>query len=76
MPTISGKPSKNRITLDQLSLSCRHFHELRDAGMTVNMSIRTLELFADFYAKLYLGGSATPHHVSQVALWSIEAKRI
>jgi hypothetical protein len=76
MPTIKTKPSKNSITIDHLSLACRHFHELCDAGMTVNMSIRTLELFADVYAKVHSGGSANPHHVSQVALWSIEAKRI
>ena len=44
--------------------------------MTVNMSIRTLELFVDVYAKLLSGGSASPHHVSQVTLWSVEARRV
>ena len=35
-----------------------------------DLAIRTLELFADVYAKLLTGGSATPHHISQVKLWS------
>ena len=69
--------SKNRISIDQLSLACRHVEELTAAGVTENLAIRTLELFADVYAKLHFGGSATPHHVEQVPRkqWSIEAKR-
>jgi len=43
------------------------------AGLTENLAIRTLELLADVYAKLHKGGSATPHHVSQVPLWSKKA---
>src|ERR1035437_4100071 len=43
------------------------------AGVTENGAIRTLELFADVYAKMHLGGSATPHHVRQVSLWSVRA---
>ena len=38
--------------------------------MTENMAIRSLELFVDVFAKLAHGGSATPHHVDQVQLWS------
>ena len=68
--------SKNAVTIDQLALACRHFHEMRDAGVTENMAIRTLELLADVYAKLHTGGSATPHHVDQVELWSVNARKI
>ena len=46
------------------------------AGVTENMAIRTLELFANVYAKLLMGGSASPHHVKQVELWSVKAKRL
>lgn len=76
MPSILPKPSKNAQTIDHLSLACRHVEEMKAAGVTENLAIRTLELLADVYAKRHMGGSATPHHVSQVVLWSIEAKRI
>jgi len=70
--------SKNKPTIEHLQIACRHVREMRDAGVTENHAIRTLELFADVYAKLRNGGSATPHHVGQVPLgqWSIEARKL
>lgn len=68
--------SKNAITIDQLKVACRHVEEMMTAGVTENLAIRTLELFADVYAKLHIGGSATPHHVDQVELWSIKARKL
>lgn len=68
--------SKNAITIDQIRLACRHVDEMKAAGVSENLAIRTLELFCDVYAKIHTGGSATPHHVNQVSLWSVEAKRI
>jgi len=65
--------SKNAITVEQINIACRHVAEMREAGVTENLAIRTLELFVDVYAKIYKGGSATPHHVDQVSLWSIAA---
>jgi hypothetical protein len=68
--------SKNAITIEQLKLACRHVGEMVAAGVTENLAIRTLELFVDVYAKVHMGGSATPHHVDQVKLWSLKAKRL
>lgn len=68
--------SKNAITVEQIRLACRHVTEMVDAGVTENLAIRTLELFTDVYAKIHKGGSATPHHVDQVDLWSVEALKI
>ena len=68
--------SKNAITINQLNLACCHVEEMMVAGVTENMAIRTLELFANVYAKLLMGGSATPHHVNQVKLWSVKAKNL
>lgn len=62
--------------MEQLNLACRHVGEMMTAGVTENLAIRTLELFADVYAKLLMGGSPTPHHVSQVELWSVKAKHL
>jgi hypothetical protein len=62
--------------MDQLNLACRHVEEMMAAGMTENLAIRALELFADVYAKLLMGGSATPHHVDQFELWSVKAKHL
>ena len=76
MTQIDDKVSKNTVTIDQLVLACRHFQEMVEAGVTKNIAIRTLELFAEVYAKLHMGGSATPHHVDQVELWSVNARRI
>jgi len=68
--------SKNRPTIEHLAIACRHVHELIAAGVTENHAIRTLELFTDVYAKLLNGGSATPHHVSQIpkSQWSVAAR--
>lgn len=67
---ISRMPSKNRITIDQLSAACRHVEELQTLGVTENLAIRTLELFADVYAKLQVMGNANPHSAREVRLWS------
>ncbi len=72
----AAKTSKNKVTLTQLAAACRHVDELIDLGMTENLAIRSLELFADVYCKLSHGGSATPHHVNQVKLWSLAARRL
>jgi hypothetical protein len=68
--------SKNAITINQLAVACRHFAEMRAAGVTENLAIRTLELFADVYAKLDVIGNASPHHVDQVKLWSVKARQL
>ncbi len=68
--------SKNALTIDQIELACCHVIEMKEAGITENMAIRTLELFTDVYAKMHNGGSASPHHVKQVNLWSIEALKV
>ena len=68
--------SKNAFTIAQLNLACCHVKEMLAANVTENMAIRTLELFADVYAKLLMGGSPTPHHIDQVELWSIKAKKL
>ena len=68
--------SKNTITVPQIELACRHVQEMISAGVTENLAIRILEHFVDVYAKLLTGGSATPHHVDQVGLWSVEALKI
>src|SRR5665213_4593935 len=67
--------SKNALTIDQLQLACRHVEEMIAAGVTENFAIRTLELFADVYAKRHMGGKGqnSPHHVGQVELWSVAA---
>ena len=65
--------SRNALTIEQINLACRHVMELQKAGVTENFAIRTLELFTDTYAKLLNGGSASPHSVNQVKLWSIAA---
>ncbi|MDD5585680.1 MAG: hypothetical protein PHY92_01825 [Alphaproteobacteria bacterium] len=68
--------SKNAITIDQLKLACHHVEEMITAGVTENLAIRTLELFGDVYAKLQVVGNASPHHVDQVKLWSIKARKL
>jgi hypothetical protein len=67
--------SRNKPTIEHLRIACRHVDELVSAGVTENLAIRTLELFADLYAKTHNGGSAVPHHVSEVALWSVGARK-
>jgi hypothetical protein len=70
--------SQNNLSIDHLRLACRHVDEMVAAGVTENLAIRTLELFSDVYAKLLQGGSATPHHVTQVPLeqWSDAARQL
>jgi hypothetical protein len=68
--------SRNAFTISQLKLACHHVKEMLAADVTENSATRTLELFADVYAKLLMGGSATPHHVDQVTLWSVKANNL
>ncbi len=68
--------SKNAISIDQLKLACEHVNAMKNAGVTENLAIRTLELFADVYAKLHTGGSASPHHIRHVELRSIKARKL
>jgi hypothetical protein len=72
------RTSKNSITIDQLKLACRHVEEMRAAGVTENLAIRTLELFADVYGQFYSAGTTTPHHVRKIKpeLWSIKAAKL
>ena len=70
--------SKNAVTLEQLSIACRHVRELIATGMTENMAIRNLELFANVYAKFRIVGTTSPDRADQFDLWSraaIEARR-
>jgi hypothetical protein len=46
------------------------------AGVTENLAIRTLELFADVYAKFHVIGNTSPHSVRQVKLWSVKARAL
>lgn len=70
--------SRNQVTIEQLQIACGHVQELRAAGMTENLAIRTLELLTDVYAKLAAGGSATPHKARDISRskWSKAAMRI
>ena len=76
MTSMTATVSRNAIAIAQLKLACRHVEEMMAAGVTENLAIRTLELFADVYAKMHNGGTASPHHVGDVKLWSIEAQRL
>ena len=67
--------SKNQPTIKQLCMACRHIDEMIAEGVTMNHAIRLLELFTDVYAKLFTGGSASPHSAKQVKLWSLAAKK-
>ena len=69
---------KNDITFEQLRLACKHVDELSNIGVTENLAIRTLELFADVYANVLQGGSPIPHHVELVpkSQWPIKAKEL
>ena len=69
------KPSKNKPTIKQLRMMCRHVDEMEKEGMTINHAIRILELSTDIYAKLLKGGSASPHNAGQVKLWSLAAHK-
>ncbi len=67
--------SKNAITIEQLNIACRHVVELMEAGMTENLAIRSLELFANAYAKYRVLRHVNPDHADQYALWSKAAKK-
>lgn len=67
------KSPKNLVSITQLKLACRHFHEMIEAGMTENFAIRTLELLANTYAKQRIVGIHAPDHVSHYDLWSAKA---
>lgn len=71
-----NRMSKNRITIEQLALACKHVDEMMSLGVSENLAIRTLEIFADVYANMAHGGSAVPHAADRVQLWSIEAKKL
>ena len=77
-PTRGGAVSKNAISIEQLKLACRHVEEMRAVGISENLAIRTLEMFADLYAKLHSGGKASPNHVRQVidSMWSKNARAL
>ena len=62
--------SKNVPTIKQLKIACRHVVELIEAGMTENLAIRSLEQYANIYAKYRIVGNANPDHVDQYKLWS------
>lgn len=68
--------SKNKITISQSSLACQHVKEMRAAGISENLAIRTLELFVEVYSQLQVGSSASPYNVNKVELWSIDAKAL
>jgi hypothetical protein len=68
--------SKNQITVAQLALACRHYEEMRKAGVTENLAIRTLEHFVEVYSKLCMGASATPYQIDKVKLWSVKARKL
>jgi hypothetical protein len=62
--------SKNALTIEQMSLACKHVFELIDAGMSENLAIRSLEIYAKVYAKCRVLGEATPDHADQYDHWS------
>jgi len=66
--------SKNVPTIKQLRIASRHVIELMQAGMTENLAIRNLELYANGYAKYRIVGNANPDHVNQYKMWSKAAR--
>lgn len=69
--------SKNKPTIRQLQLACRHINEQIAAGMSLNHAIRLLELIADVYAMTHEDGKANVWHPKRVPSdrWSIAARR-
>jgi hypothetical protein len=69
---------KNSLTVEQITVACRHVDELIAAGITENLAIRTLELFIDVYANLLIYKQPGPHHVDKIPLshWSIKARQL
>jgi hypothetical protein len=70
-----GVTSKNAVTIEQLNITCRQVEELIDAGMTLNLAIRNLELFANVYAKMRVVGNSSPDHADQYETWSKAARK-
>ncbi len=67
--------SKNAPTIEQLNIACRHVLELTDAGMTENLAIRSLEIYANVYAKYRVLGAASPDHAEEYEHWSKAARK-
>ena len=67
--------SKNAPTIEQLNIACRHVHELMDAGMTENLAIRSVEIYANVYAKYRVLGAASPDHADEYEHWSKAARK-
>ena len=67
--------SKNKKSLQQIALACKHFHEMRNVGVSENHAIRTLELFCDVYAKVVTDGTSIPHRPKKIPFlnWSNRA---
>ena len=72
----NGVSSVNALSIEQIAMMCRHVDEMLDAGITLNMAIRSLETAIDATAKHSNVGHASPHAVHHVPMsqWSIEAK--
>ena len=71
------KTSVNLITIPQLQLACRQYHQLLKAGISKNYAIRLLELFADQYARQYKGGAGRFNvlRARDIPLWSKAARK-
>ena len=67
--------SKNEVTIEHLSIACKHYEEMKAAGVTHNHSIRTLEFFCDVYAKMSVTKNKGPHNTKKVELWSKKARK-
>ena len=67
--------SKNAPTIRQIKIACRHVSELVDAGMTENLAIRNLELYANIYAKYRIMGNANVDYADQYQVWTKAARR-
>jgi hypothetical protein len=69
---------KNKISIQQLRLACRHVDEMLSAGVSENFAIRLLEHFADVYARIFKGGTGigAPLHVRHIELWSKAAIKL
>ena len=68
--------SKNALTVEQIAMMCGHVDEMMDAGITLNLAIRSLETAVDATAKHLKVGHASPHSVNHVPMsqWSKDAK--
>jgi hypothetical protein len=66
---------KNNPTIRQIKIACRHILELVDAGMTVNLAIRNLELYTNIYAKYRIMGNTNVDYADQYPIWSKSARK-